>query len=109
MKYQGSEYLSRQAAENVFASKDVANICHALVSIALNEPDWRWAQNKCLDFLSNDSPDVRGLAATCLGHIARVHRQLDKEKVLVALREHLHDNAISGRIEDALDDIDMFL
>ncbi len=79
------------------------------MSVALNDPDWRWAQSKCLDLLDNESPDVRGLAATCLGHIARIHRQLDKEKVLIALREHLDDSTISGQIADALDDVDMFL
>lgn len=109
MNYQGSQPINKQAVEKAFASRDVKSICEALVSVALNDPDWRWAQNKCLDFLGNENPDVRGLAATCLGHIARIHRKLDKEKVLIALREHLDDNAISGQIADALDDIDMFL
>ena len=109
MNYQYSQTYNKRVLEKAFASRDVKNICEALVSVALNDSDWRWAQNKCLEFLSNESPDVRGLAATCLGHIARIHRQLDKEKVLIALREHLDDNIISGQIADALDDIDMFL
>lgn len=109
MNYQAPQPYNKRALEKAFASRDVKSICEALVSVALNDPDWRWAQSKCLEFLRNESPDVRGLAATCLGHIARIHRQLDKEKVLIALREHLDDNIISGQIADALDDIDMFL
>ncbi|MCD5989803.1 hypothetical protein KDX30_18070 [Pseudomonas sp. CDFA 553] len=109
MNYQGPQTINRKAVEKAFASRDVKSICEALVSVALNDPDWRWAQSKCLDLLDNESPDVRGLAATCLGHIARIHRQLDKEKVLIALREHLDDSTISGQIADALDDVDMFL
>ncbi|MCW2291946.1 hypothetical protein M2262_001996 [Pseudomonas sp. BIGb0408] len=109
MNYQDPQPYNKRALEKAFASRDVKSICEALVSVALNDSDWRWAQNKCLEFLRNEIPDVRGLAATCLGHIARIHRQLDKEKVLIALREHLDDNIISGQIADALDDIDMFL
>ena len=109
MKCQDSRPYNKRALEKVFASRDVKIICEALVSIALNDSDWRRAQNKCLEFLSDESPDVRALAATCLGHIARIHRQLDKEKVLIAFREHLDDSIISGQIADALDDIDIFL
>lgn len=108
-KYQNYQPIDRKVAEDAFASRDAKNICEALVSVALNDPDWRWAQNQCLYFLGNKSPEIRGLAATCLGHIARVHRQLEKEKVLSALREHLNDDPILGRVEDALDDIGMFL
>lgn len=50
-----------------------------------------------------------GLAATCLGHIARVHGRLDEDKVVVALRERLSDKEIVGRVVDALEDIEMFL
>lgn len=109
MKYQDFQPISKQDIEKAFASSDVKRICKALLSVALNDPDWKWAQNQCLDFLGNESSDVRGLAATCLGHIARIHGQLDKDKVIIALREHLDDNIISGKIEDALDDIDIFL
>jgi len=109
MNYQDSKSYNKLDLEKAFASRDVKSICEALVFVALNDSDWRWVQNKCLEFLSDESPDIRGLAATCLGHIARIHRQLDKEKVLIALREHLDDNIISGQIADALDDIDMFL
>lgn len=109
MSYQDFQPYNKRALEKAFALRDVKVICEALVSVALNDSDWRWAQNTCLEFLSNESPDVRGVAATCLGHIARIHCQLDKEKVHIALREHLDDNIISGQIADALDDIDMFL
>jgi hypothetical protein len=109
MNYQDSQRISKQTAERAFATAEVKCICEALVSIAFYEPDWKWAQNRCLEFLSNENPEIRGLAATCLGHIARTHRQLEKEKVLIALRDHLSDDAISGQVEDALDDIDMFL
>lgn len=109
MNYQDYQRMSKQAAEKAFASNEVKCICEAMVSIAFYEPDWKWVQNKCLGFLNNEKPEIRGLAATCLGHIARIHRQLEKEKVLNALHGLLDDHAISGQVKDALDDIDMFL
>ena len=56
----------------------------------------------------NDNPDISGLAAICLGHLARIHGQFEKDKVIPILRSRLNDTAIAGRIEDALDDIKMF-
>lgn len=60
-------------------------------------------------FLSHSDLDIRGLAVTCLGHIARIHKQLDREHVKNILTQLLHDKVISARVEDALGDIEMFL
>ncbi|WP_165497004.1 hypothetical protein [Phytopseudomonas dryadis] len=109
MDYREPQYLDRQSAENAFTSKDAKVICDALISVALYNSDWKWVQDKCLEFLDAENPEIRGLAATCFGHIARIHRRLDKEVVISALHEHLQDDAISGQVSDALDDIDMFL
>ncbi|MBF7092964.1 hypothetical protein IUY40_15635 [Flavobacterium sp. ALJ2] len=49
------------------------------------------------------------MAVTCLGHIARIHRVIDKEKVLKAFESRKDDEAINGRIEDAIDDINVFV
>jgi len=100
--------ISRDDALIALASGDSEQICKALVSVAFHESDWRWAQEKCLELLENDDADVSGLAATCLGHIARVQKKLDKERVLTALRQRLVYGDIAGRIEDAIDDIEMF-
>ncbi|QYJ21362.1 hypothetical protein KYT87_27895 [Achromobacter sp. ES-001] len=109
MDYKDYPKINRNDAEIAFASGDVRSICEALVSVSLYGEDGKWAQNKCLEFLRSENSDIKGVAAIGLGHIARVHRQLDKEKVLAALRRHQHDVAISGQVEDAIDDINMFV
>lgn len=101
--------ISRDDALKAFASGDSEQICKVLVSVAFHESDWRWVQDKCLEFLASDDANVSGLAATCLGHIARIHKSLDKERVVAALRQRLGDPSIAGRVEDALDDIEMFV
>lgn len=108
MQFQQISPISKAEAAVAFESSNVTQICNALVSIACCENDWRWAQDKCLAFLVSDSPEISGLAATCLGHIARVHKTLDKERVVAALRKQLKNPDIAGQVEDALEDIELF-
>jgi len=62
-----------------------------------------------MEYLENDDLVLRGLAVTCLGHVARIHEKLDKEKVIPALEKHIDDNRLRCRFFDAFDDIGMFL
>jgi hypothetical protein len=102
--------MDKASLDAAFSSGDTEKICNAMVSMAYHEHDWHWAQEKCLSFLQYSDIQISGLAATCLGHIARIHRQLDKEKVLRSLREKACINPeVAGRIEDALDDIEAFV
>ena len=109
MKYQTHNQITRQAAEESFSTRDVKKICETLVAISLHEPDWKWAQDKCLHYLNDENPDIQGISATCLGHIARIHGELEREKVLTALHAHLGKDITDGQIQDAIDDITMFL
>jgi hypothetical protein len=62
-----------------------------------------------LEFSRHSEPAVRGLAATCLGHLARIHRQLDTATVIPRLNEMLTDPDVKGVAQDALDDISVFI
>jgi hypothetical protein len=103
-----NQSVTREDAHHAFSSGNVERICSALVSVTFHDPDLHWVQGVCLGFLENGDSRIRGLAATCLGHLARIHRSIDKERVLRALRNHLSDAAIAGRVEDAIDDIQTF-
>jgi hypothetical protein len=107
LTYREPHPITRKEAEAAFASADSEEITLALVSVAFHDPDWRWVQDQCLHFAQHDVANVRQVAATCLGHVARIHRQLDLEKVLPVLQELSHDPEI--QVEDALDDIQMFV
>ncbi len=109
MKYEESAPMSREDATRALHSPNPEETCMALLSIALHEPDWRWAQEQCLRSLQHASEQVRALALTCLGHVARIHGHLDMERVLPALVELRTHASLAGRVEDALDDIEMFL
>lgn len=104
--YQEPHSISREETEAAFASRDPERIALALVNVAFHDADWRWVQERCLSFTHDDVAAVRQVAVTCLGHVARVHRQLDLERVLPALDELSRDSEV--QVEDALDDIHMF-
>jgi len=109
MKFNNPQQKTKEELESNFASNDINLITDSLVSLSLYEKDWRWAQDIFLYFLNNDNPDISGLAATSLGHIARIHHNLDKEKVRSSLEQKVNDPLIGGRVQDALDDIEIYL
>lgn len=108
-KYAEPKPLSRQEIEKAIRADVTPDVCHALISAALYDPDWKWVQNLLLRNLTHEAIEVRGAAATALGHLARVHRQVDLALVRPALQRLLHDADVSGRAQDALDDISVFV
>ncbi len=108
-EYQEVYPIDKATARKIFESGDEEQICHAMVSVAFHEPDWEWAQNKFLELFRQDNISISSLAATCLGHIARIHHQLDKEKVLQAFNSRSDNKDLSGFIRDATDDIEIFV
>ena len=109
MEYHEILPLRRAELEELLGSGNVRAINEALLSAAFHDCDWEWAQNQCLSFLSHSNRDVRSIAATCLGHIARIHRKLDIDIVLPQLYEAKSDQSIAAGVDDAIDDIKLFV
>ena len=80
----------------------------ALLAVALNEPDGAWVQERCLHLLDSPEPQLRALAATCLGHLARLHPGLDHARSLAALEAVRDDPETAGQAADAIEDIALF-
>ena len=70
---------------------------------------WREAQDLYLILLDHDDRQVQSLAATCLGHLARVYRRLDEDRVVAALRRARSLPHVRGTAQDALQDIKHYL
>ena len=109
MKFHNPRPIERAKAEFAFASGKSEAICDALVRAAFHDPDWRWVQTQCLTFMKSPNAVVRGLAATCIGHLARLHKQLDLAQVRPALIALAEDTEAGGRAADALDDIRTYI
>lgn len=102
--------LNRADIEHLLQSADDQVVIEALMSMCFNINDSKWVQRKCIEVITGKGNDeVKGLAITCLGHVARIHADIDREMVMPVLLECMKDVSLSGRVQDALDDIDMFV
>ena len=111
MKHETIEPIDRKQAEHLLASEARETICPTLLRVALFEPDRRWAQKQCLRFASHKDSFVRRVAATCLGHLARIHKAIDEDEVIPVVRELLQDKDPGTRAiaEDTISDFSIYL
>jgi hypothetical protein len=89
--YQDIFPVSRKDAEAALLSDNPDRISNVLVNLAFHDSDWQWVQNRCLDFIKSPFPNVRRVSIVCLGHLARIHGELEMHKVLPVL-ESLRDD-----------------
>jgi hypothetical protein len=109
MQYEEIDPISRPDAMVVLGSGNPKDMCKALVRLAFHDPDLRWVESLCIELTKHSTVEVQSTAILCLGHLARLHKALDLEKVVPLLIELRKDPLLSGRVDDAMDDIEMFL
>jgi hypothetical protein len=77
----------------------------ALLDLTYNEVDRAWLQRFLLECTAvGRDPQVRRLAVTCLGHVARLDGRID-DAVRERLQQLMSDPDLGGTAEDALGDI----
>jgi hypothetical protein len=102
--------VSHDDAVRLLSTNDPESLISAIISIGLNEDDWEWAQNICIQHLSNSNEKVIFASITALGHIARRHGKLDLATAKNALKETQERHpSLAGNIADALDDFEIFI
>lgn len=109
MMYEELGPISRADAERELASGVRDRVCRALLRVALFHEDRSWIEKTLLRYLDDDDPWTRGVAATCVGHLARIHRTVDLTLLLPRLKSLLADPQAGAKARDALDDIRMFV
>lgn len=109
MKYVEPAPAGRGDLADAIASGDGPLIVSTLLGVVMSDPDWHWLQEQCFELLDHREVEVRAAAAISLGHIARLHGRLDRHRAVRSLELLRHaEPALAGRVEDALDDIEMF-
>lgn len=101
-------YSKAEINELLHKSTDIKIISDTLLYVTFNVDDVDWIEDCCLSLINCDNDDISGLAITCLGHVARIHSKINKEKVIPVLMNKKSNHNLIGRIEDAMDDINMF-
>ncbi len=108
MRYEKPRPISKEEAVEALKSDDVKVVCEAILSLALHEPDWEWVEKKAVALSKHSDINVRGVAATALGHLVRLHGRISSNEVISTLKQLLADPRTAGRAEDALSDIETF-
>lgn len=88
---------------------DASGLQSAMVAAALNVDDWEWLQDRFVALLQHEDAGVRAIAATSLGHVARIHGRSDLSVVRPLLEQLMGQKETRSYAEDALEDIEMFV
>lgn len=99
-----------QESINLINSNNPKKIVRGLLSLALNADDGEFVQDLMVRYSQHKNENVRGITILCFGHIARIHRAVNKELILPLIHEALKDESefVRGHAHSALDDINMF-
>lgn len=102
--------IENSIREILLCDEDIEFCCKLLLKITFNCDNWKWIQDICIDVInSNREKNLCGLAVTCIGHLARIHGNIEKDKVYDFLNNQKENPYIKDRIDGAIDDINMFV
>jgi hypothetical protein len=104
------QYTGSEIAE-LLSGADEDGIVKAILSISLYCSDGNKATELCLDHLSSPHENVVRCSMIGLGHIARIHRNInfDIEKIEGEIRRLGLDKTMEGTVEDLRDDNRMYI
>ena len=108
-KYEALSHTTHSEADGGLSSGDADLVARTLIAISLNDEDWRWVQQHALQFLTHESDLVVSAAILSLGHTAGRNRSIDKHVVIPALQHVATHSRYAGKVQDAIDDIEMYV
>jgi hypothetical protein len=107
MRYEPVGPISAAEAVERFSSNNPRVVSEALISTALHLPDSSWVETWIIRLSTHEEPDVRRATALSLGHLARLHKHVGTA-ALEAVKALADDPAITGTVQDALEDVEIF-
>ena len=101
--------ISKDEFTQTIESGSIESKCDAIVRAAYFISDYDWLVSQFTKLVNDTNHQIRGVTITCIGHIARLYENSDKQQLLKIVEPFLSDSEIGGRAEDAIDDINTFL
>lgn len=111
LQYQEIGALSREDVDRAVREDKTELLLRAAIAVSMHDDDPCYAQDLCVRLSKHPHFNVRGNAILGFGHIARVHRRLDREVVQPIIQAALRDADayVRGQAVCALDDTSFFL
>lgn len=110
MIYNNLPEYSNEEINLILNSCDYDKIKQVLLSIGEYSLDYNFALNLILEkFLSSNNDEIRSYCALGFSYLARRFKQMDVN-VINLLKDEVSNNATwRGRVQDAIDDIEVFV
>ena len=108
-RYQAPSDISKKKFLDIIAGNEVVSMCQAIVDAVHGIDDYDWLLLEFNGLLKHQNEHVRGVTVTCIGHLARLSPDANREQLLSILQPLLSDSSIVGRVEDAIDDVNFFV
>ncbi len=110
-QYVDPQPIEREEVLRILSSGKTEDIEATLISVALLDDCYEFALSTIIQGASSTTAAIRGTAILCLGHLARIHKQLPEDPVLDIVRAGLIDDNtyVRGQAENAADDIATFI
>lgn len=75
-------------------SNEPKRIIDALLSLSFYDEDLEFVENICIEYSSHVNDYIRGVAVLCFGHLARIHGNLNVEKVIPIIKKAENDERL---------------
>ncbi|NGN42839.1 hypothetical protein G6N74_17350 [Mesorhizobium sp. CGMCC 1.15528] len=110
MKYEPIPEFDREEILRQLKSgnENEENIVLAILSAALHDDDWLWAQNICLKGLGHANFVIKRAGLIGLSHVVRLHGRLDLDVVAKKLSPYREAHELSGYVENLFSDINIY-
>ena len=108
MEYKEFNYSDKLELEKLLSSPNKETKIGAIIGMVNGVDDWVWVQEKLLEFIHDDDFWIAKNAIMGLADIARIHRNLDLDKVERALNE-IKNKDLEGIINSVKDDIEIYI
>lgn len=107
--YRQPTAASRAVLEQARVDRDVPTIREAIIALVSAERDRQWMERQLIDLMQDVDGSVRSIAALAVGHLARLHRQMELNEIMLVLERLLKDDEARGNAANAIDDITTFV
>lgn len=96
----------RAFIERAERDDDLAALVRGVISVAIHEPDFSYAQALCIRLSAHRNFNVRGNAIQAMGHLIRMHGRLDEPDIRPILETGLQDESeyVRSQAEEVRDE-----